>query len=121
MPSVQDRAAPADTRGLIPPVAGERWLMNVQVVEEDAQEVRYVGLNAQGGRQGAPRVLPRHAFDKVFPSCGGGYRMLVSIVAVTDSEVTYQRLNSDGDPAAAPREVPLTIFFDTFVAETAAY
>jgi hypothetical protein len=120
-PSVDVQAARAEASGLIPPVAGERWLMNVQVVEEGAQEVRYVGLNAQGGRQGAPRVLPRHAFDKVFPSCGGGYRMLVSIVAVTDTEVTYQRLNSDGDPAAAPRKVPLSIFLDTFVAEAAAY
>lgn len=95
--------------------------MNVQIVEEGPQEVRYVGLNSQGGRQGAPRVLPRHAFDKVFPSCGGGYRMLVSIVAVTDAEVTYRRLNANGEPAAAPRKVPLTIFPDTFVAEAAGY
>ena len=95
--------------------------MDVQVEDESPEEVRYLGLQADGGRQGAPRVLPRRTFEKVFLAHGAGYRMLVSVLAVTETHVTYQRLNIERQPVAAPREVPIAAFLAAFVAEAAAY
>jgi hypothetical protein len=114
-------AGTPDTGGLIPPMPREIWVMDVQVEDESSEEVRYLGLHASGGRQGAPRVLPRRTFEKVFVPHGAGHRMLVRVVAVTEAHVTYQRLNSDRRPAAAPREVPIAAFLAAFVAEAAAF
>lgn len=122
------QAAPAaevaetvDTDGLIPPMPRETWVMDVQVEDESPEEVRYLGVNAQGRRQGAPRVLPRRTFEKVFVPHGAGHRMLVRVVAVTETHVSYQRLNTDRKPVAAPREVPIAAFLAAFVAEAAAF
>ncbi len=91
--------------------------MCVEVLEENTQDIRYVSLNARGGSQGAPRVLPRTTFEKVFFAYGASYRMFVKIVAMTETHVTYQRLSGDRCLVAAPRELPLAVFLDTFIAE----
>jgi hypothetical protein len=99
---------------MIPPVPGEIWIMDVHVEQEGPEEIRYVGLNAQGGRQGAPRVLPRHAFEKVFLPHGMRHRIFVKVAAVTDTHVSYQRVNLDHRPVAAARQLKLEIFLATF-------
>ena len=109
-----------ETNDLLPPVAGEIWVMGVHVLEENPDEVRYVGLSAQGRSQGAPRVLAKHVFEKIFIAHGVGYRMFVRVDVVTESHVTYQRLNIDRVPVAAPRQVPLAVFLANFIAEAAA-
>jgi hypothetical protein len=111
----------AETHGVIPPLPNEIWVMDVQVDSETSEEIRYVALDAQGGRNGAPRVLPRQTFEKVFATHGVGHRMLVAVVRVTESHVTYQRLNAAREPAAASREVPMAVFVSSFIAEAAAY
>jgi hypothetical protein len=109
-----------DTHGMIPPVPSEIWVMDVQVEHEGPEEVRYVGLNAQGGRQGAPRVLPRHTFEKVFLPHGMRHRFFVKVTAVTDTHVAYQRLNVDRQPVAAARQLKIEVFLATFVAHAVA-
>jgi hypothetical protein len=95
--------------------------MDVQIESEEGDEVRYIGLNSRGERHGAQRILPAHAFQKVFAPHGAGHRMLVNVVSVDEARVTYQRLNEAHRPVAAPREIALASFLATFVAEAAAF
>ncbi len=116
-----EAASPVEAEGLLLPLPGEVWVMDVQIDRESPMEIRYVALNVQGGRNGAPRVLPRQTFEKVFATHGVGYRMLVSVVRVTEGRVTYQRLNAERQPVAAPREMPVAVFISSFMAEAMAY
>jgi len=108
--------------GLLPPVPNEVWVMDVRVDEDDGVEVRYRGLNVGGITFGAPRVLPRPAFESSYaPTGDGGYRMLVRVLEVTDETVTYQRLDAKREPAGTPKSCALVVFLANYVAEAAAY
>jgi hypothetical protein len=108
--------------GLLPPVANEVWVMDVRIEEDDGVEVRYRGLNVGGITFGAPRVLPRPAFESAYaPTGDGGYRMLVQVLEVADDAVTYQRLDAKREPAGTPKGCPLIVFLANYVAEAAAY
>jgi hypothetical protein len=108
--------------GLLPPVANEVWVMDVRIEEDDGVEVRYRGLNVGGITFGAPRVLPRPAFESAYaPTGDGGYRMLVQVLEVADDAVTYQRLDAKRAPAGTPKSCPLIVFLANYVAEAAAY
>lgn len=108
--------------GLLPPVANEVWVMDVRIEEDDGIEVRYRGLNVGGITFGAPRVLPRPAFESAYaPTGDGGYRMLVQVLEVADDAVTYQRLDAKRKPVGTPKSCPLIVFLANYVAEAAAY
>jgi hypothetical protein len=108
--------------GLLPPVANEVWVMDVRIEEDDGVEVRYRGLNVGGITFGAPRVLPRPAFESAYaPTGDGGYRMLVQVLEVADDAVTYKRLDAKREPAGTPKGCPLIVFLANYVAEAAAY
>jgi hypothetical protein len=122
----EETATPSSARdlvaGLLPPVANEVWVMDVRVEEDDGVEIRYRGLNVGGITFGAPRVLPRPAFESSYaPTGDGGYRMLVQVLEVADDMVTYRRLDAKRLPAGTPRSCPLIVFLANYVAEAAAY
>ncbi len=106
--------------GLLPPAAGERWVLDAHVEHEDADEIRYRGLNIAGRPSGATRVLPRPNFERTFTASGVGYRMLVSVLEVGADYVTYQTLDAGGRAASSPRRVPLIVFMANFTPEGSA-
>jgi hypothetical protein len=106
--------------GLLPPAAGEVWLMDVHVEHEDASEVRYRGLNIAGKPSGATRVLPRESFLETFVAAAGGYRMLVAVVEVGADYAIYQTLDVARRPVTSPRRAPLIVFMANFTPESAA-
>ena len=95
--------------------------MDVRVEEDDGVEVRYRGLNVGGATFGAPRVLPKPAFEASYLPAAGGYRLLVRVLEVSPSAVVYQRLDAQRAPVGTPKESPLVVFLANFVAESAAY
>jgi hypothetical protein len=107
--------------GLLPPSAGESWVMDVRVESDDGEEVRYRGVNIAGQVFGAPRVLPKIAFEGAYTASAGGYRMLVRVVDVDDENVGYVKLDANRDPAGPTRKVSVVGFLANFRAETAAY
>ncbi len=106
--------------GLLPPAAGEVWVMDVHVEHEDASEVRYRGLNIAGRPSGATRVLPRDSFAATFVASAGGYRMLVAVLEVGADYVIYQTLDVARAPATSPRRAPLIVFMANFTPESAS-
>jgi hypothetical protein len=107
--------------GLLPPVANETWVMDVRVEDDDGVEVRYRGLDVGGTAFGAPRVLPKAAFESSYLSSSNGYRMLIRVTRVEDNVVSYQRLDAQRQPVGGTRQSPLIVFLANFVAEAAAY
>ena len=107
--------------GLLPPVAGEVWVMDVSIEEDDDHEIRYRGMSVGGISFGAPRVLPRAAFDAAYVAVAGGHRMLVQVVEVADDSVSYQRLDARRNPVGTPKRCPLVVFLANFVVEAAAF
>ena len=108
-------------RGLLPPVVGETWVMEVRVESDDGREVRYRGINVGGEDYGAPRVLRKEWFEGTFVRSAGGWRMQVRVLAVDEREVTYQRLTANRECVGQPRRCPLVVFLASFVPEASAY
>lgn len=106
--------------GLTPPLAGERWVMDVKVESDDGEEVRYRGVNLAGSAFGAPRVLPKPAFDAVYQRTAEAHRMTVQVVEVYDENVSYVKLNDHERPDGPAREVSLAGFLANFTPEPGA-
>ena len=102
------------------PRPGEVWVMNV-VVEQMAEEVRYVGTDIDGRPYGAARVLKRTDFEAVFVKDRGGWRLLILIESVADGNVLYRQLDPQRQPMGAPRKMAASILVANFVPEAAAY
>jgi hypothetical protein len=107
--------------GLRPPAAGEVWVMEVRVEEDDGHEIRYRGVDVGGTAFGAPRVLPKAAFDAAYVAAPGGHRMLVQVVEVGDDSASYQRLDVRRAPVGTPKRCPLVVFLANFAAEEASF
>jgi hypothetical protein len=114
-------ALPSTVAGLLPPVPNECWVMDVRIEEDDGLEVRYRGLNVGGMTFGAPRVLPKPAFEASYLPSANGYRMLIRVLDVSESTVRYQRLDAERATVGSPKESALVVFLANFVAESAAY
>jgi hypothetical protein len=108
-------------RGLLPPATGETWIMDVRVDDDDGGEVRYRGVNIGGEEYGAPRILPKTAFEDMFIASANGYRMLVRVLEVGEHEVAYQRLSAQRTLAGKPRRCPMIVFLANFLPEAGAY
>jgi hypothetical protein len=109
------------TRGLLPPIVGETWVMDVRVEDDDEHEVRYRSINIGGEEYGAPRVLARNFFEETFVASQNGYRMLVSVLEVNAEHVVYQRISSQRELAGSSRSCPMIVFLASFMPEAAAY
>jgi hypothetical protein len=109
------------TRGLLPPITGETWVMDVRVEDDDEHEVRYRSVNIGGEEYGAPRVLDRKSFESVFVASANGYRMLVRVMEVGEETVVYQRITTERELAGRPRSCPMIVFLASFMPEAAAY
>lgn len=107
--------------GLLPPIRNEVWVMDVRVEADDGHEVRYCGVNIGGAAFGAPRILPKPAFEAAYVPVAQGYRMLVQVVDVSENTVTYLRLDAERAPVGTPRSCPLVVFLANFTPEAAAY
>jgi hypothetical protein len=109
------------TRGLLPPIVGEVWVMDVRVEDDDDNEVRYRSINIGGEEYGAPRVLARKYFEETFVASQNGYRMLVRVLEVGEESVVYQRISAQRELAGKPRACPMIVFLANFMPEAAAY
>jgi hypothetical protein len=109
------------TRGLLPPIVGETWVMDVRVEDDDENEVRYRSINIGGEEYGAPRVLARSAFEETFVASQNGYRMLVRVLEVSAEHVVYQRISPQRELAGRARSCPMIVFLANFMPEAAAY
>ncbi len=109
------------TRGLLPPILGETWVMDVRVEDDDENEVRYRSVNINGEEYGAPRVLARKSFDETFVATQNGYRMPVRVLEVRADSVVYQRISVQRELAGKPRSCPMIVFLANFMPEAAAY
>jgi hypothetical protein len=109
------------TRGLLPPIVGETWVMDVRVEDDDENEVRYRSVNIGGEEYGAPRVLARKYFEETFVASQNGYRMLVRVLEVGVESVVYQRISLQRELAGKPRSAPMIVFLANFMPEAAAY
>jgi hypothetical protein len=104
------------------PVVGEVWVMNFLIEQEDENEIRYVGLNNEGQPFGAPRVLPREAFQKAFVDTGTGtYQILAQVTRVEGGKVDYDRLNAERQPSGSSNSSNLAVFLANFYPEAAMY
>jgi hypothetical protein len=108
-------------RGLLPPIVGETWVMDVRIDDDDGGEVRYRGVNIGGEEYGAPRVLPKTAFEEMFVAAHNGYRMFVRVLEVAEHDVVYQRMNVQRALAGKPRGCPMIVFLANFLPEAGAY
>ena len=109
------------TRGLLPPILDEIWVMDVRVEDDDENEVRYRSVNIGGEEYGAPRVLARKYFEETFVPAQNGYRMLVRVLEVGVESVVYQRISAQRELAGKPRACPMIVFLANFMPEAAAY
>lgn len=116
-----DHEASALVAGLLPPVAGEVWVMDVRVESDDGEEVRYLGVNIAGDAYGAPRVLPKIAFETAYTAVTQGYRMLVQVASVGDDDVCYVKLDTNRRPIGPERSVSIVGFLANFIPEAGAY
>jgi len=104
------------------PVAGEVWVMNILVEDENDAEIRYVGVDVDGKPYGAPRVLPRESFLQAFSKvAAGSYRLLVEVLEVELGKVSYSRLDNARRRSGQPISCRLAPFVSNFVPEAAAY
>ena len=109
------------TRGLLPPIVGETWVMDVRIEDENEREIRYRSINIGGEEYGAPRVLARAYFDETFVVTQNGYRMLVRVLEVGEDNLVYQRISARRELAGKPRSCPMIVFLANFMPEAAAY
>jgi hypothetical protein len=109
------------TRGLLPPIVGETWVMDVRIEDDDEHEVRYRSINIGGEEYGAPRVLARTYFEETFVASQNGYRMLVNVLEVGSEHVVYQRISAQRELAGRARSCPMIVFLANFMPEAAAY
>ena len=109
------------TRGLLPPIVAETWVMDVRVEDENEREIRYRSINIGGEEYGAPRVLARAFFEETFVITQNGYRMLVRVLEVGEDSVVYQRLSAQRELAGGARSCPMIVFLANFMPEAAAY
>ncbi len=104
------------------PVAGEVWVMNTLVEQDDGAEVRYVGIDIDGQPFGAPRVLPKETFERVFTMVSHGvYQLPVQIASVEPDKVNYFQLDPQRNRVGQQRNSRLAAFLSNFVPEAAAY
>ena len=103
--------------GLQPPTPGDVWVMHVTVDSDDGEEVRYRPMNIAGQAFGAPRVLPRIAFEAAYHEGPDGYRMAVQVAEVDDKDVGYVKLDRRRDPGGPIRTVSLVVFLANFTSE----
>jgi len=104
------------------PVPGEVWVMNTLVEQDDGTEVRYVGIDIDGQPFGAPRVLPKEAFERIFTQVSHGvYQLPVRIASVEPDKVAYHQLDPNRDPIGDLRGSRLAAFLSNFVPEAASY
>lgn len=109
------------TRGLLPPIVAETWVMDVRVEDENEREIRYRSINIGGEEYGAPRVLARAFFEETFVITQNGYRMLVRVLEVGEDSVVYQRISAQRELAGRARSCPMIVFLANFMPEAAAY
>lgn len=109
------------TRGLLPPIVGETWVMDVRIEDENEREIRYRSINIGGEEYGAPRVLARAYFEETFVVTQNGYRMLVRVLEIGDDSLVYQRISARRELAGKPRSCPMIVFLANFMPEAAAY
>lgn len=103
------------------PVAGEIWVMNVVVEQQDEGEVRYSAINAEGQPYGAPRILPKAEFGRVFAEHRSGYRLLVRVMGASPQQVVYVQLDPTYQPNSDTRAIAPSIFLANFLPEAADY
>jgi hypothetical protein len=103
--------------GLTPPAVGEVWVMDVIVEADDGEEVRYRGVGFTGQAFGAPRVLPKLAFEAAYVRSGRTHRMLVQVTHVDAQNVGYVKLDSERRPEGGDRKVALVGFLANFTQE----
>ncbi|MFH1810059.1 MAG: hypothetical protein ABIJ09_15035 [Pseudomonadota bacterium] len=101
------------------PSSGTTWSMRIQVIHDDGQEIRYVSLNRQGKRFGAPRVLPRGEFLEMFlPVEQSLFRLAVTILETGAGKVQYQHLDAQAKPTGSARTIDLNAFLSTFASDS---
>lgn len=103
--------------GLTPPAEGQTWVMDVVVESDDGEEVRYRGVGFSGEAFGAPRVLPKIAFEASYSPSGQTHRMLVQVTHVDGDNVGYVKLDDDRRPVGSERKVSLVGFLANFTQE----
>ncbi|MGH0029620.1 MAG: hypothetical protein ACQGVC_07510 [Myxococcota bacterium] len=103
--------------GLTPPLEGQTWVMDVIVESDDGEEVRYRGVGFTGQAFGAPRVLPKIAFEASYHPSGQTHRMLVQVTHVDEENVGYVKLDGDRRPVGGERKVALVGFLANFTQE----
>ncbi|MBN2495974.1 MAG: hypothetical protein JXR96_15385 [Deltaproteobacteria bacterium] len=104
------------------PVPGEVWVMNTLVEQDDGTEIRYVGVDIDGQPFGAPRVLPKEVFERIFCMLSPGvYQLPVQIAAVEPDKVSYFQLDPQRQQVGEPRSSRLAAFLSNFAPEAAAY
>ena len=109
--------------GLPPPTMGQIWVMEVRVESDDGEEIRYKGVNIAGGTYGAPRVLPKIAFEATYtadPRNRKSHRMRVQISSVDDENVHYVKLDARLRPVGPERSVSAVGFLANFMLDAAA-
>ena len=104
------------------PVAGEIWVMTALLEGDDGREIRYVGVDLDGAPFGAPRILPREAFMRIFTLVSHGvYRLRVEVQEVTASHISYLQLDPEGKPSLETRQSAPPAFLSSFVPEAAGF
>ncbi len=108
--------------GLPPPMVGQIWVMEVRVESDDGEEVRYKGVNIAGRSYGAPRVLPKIAFEATYTAekkSQQSRRMQVQISSVDDENVHYVKLDAQHRPVGPEQSVSAVGFLANFMLDAA--
>ena len=103
-------------------MVGQTWVMEVQVESDDGEEVRYKAVNIAGRTYGAPRVLPKIAFDATYTvgkRSQQSHRMQVQISSVDDENVHYVKLDAQHRPVGPERSVSAVGFLANFMLDAA--
>ncbi len=108
-------------QGHIAPSAGEIWLMNVLVEQDDGKEIRYACTDVDGKPYGATRLLKKADFQAVFVQQGLSWRLLILIDQVNGDQITYRQLNAARQPVGAAKNIAVGILLSNFIPEAAAY
>lgn len=120
-PAPVSQAAFGQAGGEQLPVAGEIWVMNVIVEQQDENEVRYSAINAEGKPYGAPRILPKSEFERVFAQHRGGCQLLVRVMGASPQQVVYVQLDPSYQPNSETRAIAPSIFLTNFLPEAGEY
>lgn len=113
------QAAPESASASVPAI-GELWVMEVLIEQEANGEVRYVGTDIAGKPYGAPRILKRSDFERVFVQGKSGWRLRIQVDRTQGDTVTYHSVGNDGKARAGPRSISAAILVATFVRESSA-